>query len=98
MAVDFLSPIGGTPADQDKARDMIGTLQAPDVTSWARGAVASLRGNPSGNSKVGAVGFCWGGGAIGRLAVAQLTLNAGVVYYGQQPPAEESPRSRRRCC
>ncbi len=89
LAVDFLSPVGGTPADQDKARDMIGTLKAPDVTSWAQGAVAYLRGNPSSNGKVGAVGFCWGGGVIGRLAVAEPTLNAGVVYYGQQPPAED---------
>jgi carboxymethylenebutenolidase len=89
LAVDFLSPIGGTPSDQDKAREMIGTLQAPDVTGWARGAVAYLRGTPSSNGKVGAVGFCWGGGVIGRLAVAEPTLNAGVVYYGAQPPAED---------
>ncbi|HET6621675.1 MAG TPA: dienelactone hydrolase family protein [Dongiaceae bacterium] len=89
LAVDFLSPIGGTPADQDKARDMIGTLKPEDVTSWAQGAVAYLRGNPSSNGKVGAVGFCWGGGVIGRLAVADPTLNAAVVYYGQQPPAED---------
>ena len=89
LAVDFLSPIGGTPADEDKARDMIGTLKAEDVTSWAQAAVAYLRGNPSSNGKVGAVGFCWGGGVIGRLAVAEPTLNAAVVYYGQQPPAED---------
>jgi carboxymethylenebutenolidase len=89
LAVDFLSPIGGTPSDQDKAREMIGTLQAPDVTGWAQGAVAYLRSTPSSNGKVGAVGFCWGGGVIGRLAVAEPTLNAGVVYYGSQPPAED---------
>jgi len=89
LAVDFLSPIGGTPSDQDKAREMIQTLQAPDVTGWAQGAVTYLRGTPNSNGKVGAVGFCWGGGVIGRLAVAEPTLNAGVVYYGQQPPAEE---------
>lgn len=89
LAVDFLSPIGGTPADQDKAREMIGTLKAPDVTEWGRGAVAYLRGHQAGNGKVGAVGFCWGGGVIGRLAVAEPTLDAGVVYYGPQPPAED---------
>ena len=89
MAVDFLSPIGGTPSDQDKAREMIGTLNAADVTTWAQGAVAYLRSHPASNGKVGAVGFCWGGGVIGRLAVAEPTLNAGVVYYGQQPPAED---------
>ena len=89
MAVDFLSPIGGTPSDQDKAREMIGTLNAADVTTWAQGAVAYLRSHPASNGKVGAVGFCWGGGVIGRLAVAEPTLNAGVVYYGQQPPAAD---------
>lgn len=92
LAVDFLSPIGGTPADEDKARDMIGTLQAGDVTNWAVAAVAYLRANSSSNGKVGAVGFCWGGGVIGRLAVADPTLNAAVVYYGQQPPAEDVPK------
>jgi carboxymethylenebutenolidase len=89
LAVDFLSPVGGTPTDEDKAREMIGTLQAGDVTSWAQGAVAYLRSNAKSNGKVGAVGFCWGGGVIGRLAVADPTLDAGVVYYGQQPPAED---------
>ena len=89
LAVDLLSPIGGTPTDEDKAREMIGTLQAPDVTGWAQGAVAYLRSHPASNGKVGAVGFCWGGGVIGRLAVAEPTLNAGVVFYGQQPPAED---------
>lgn len=92
LAVDFLSPVGGTPADADKAREMIGTLQAPDVTGWAQGAVAYLRGHPASNGKVGAVGFCWGGGVIGRLAVAEPSLNAGIVYYGPQPPAEDVGR------
>ncbi|HEY1382661.1 MAG TPA: dienelactone hydrolase family protein [Dongiaceae bacterium] len=92
LAVDLLSPLGGTPADQDKARDMIGTLKPEDVTSWTQGAVAYLRAAPSSNGKVGAVGFCWGGGVIGRLAVAEPTLNAAVVYYGQQPPAEDVPK------
>jgi carboxymethylenebutenolidase len=92
LAVDFLSPVGGTPSDENKARDMISKLNLADVTSWAQGAVAYLRTRPSGNGKVGAVGFCWGGGVIGRLAVAEPTLNAGVVYYGQQPPAEDVPK------
>jgi carboxymethylenebutenolidase len=37
---------------------------------------------------VGAVGFCWGGGQVNALAVAEPTLAAGVVYYGRQPPAD----------
>ncbi len=87
LAVDFLSPVGGTPEDADKAREMIGTLQEGDVTGWAQAAVAYLRGHAGSNGKVGAVGFCWGGGVIGRLAVAEPGLDAGVVYYGMQPPA-----------
>jgi carboxymethylenebutenolidase len=92
LAVDFLSPVGGTPPDQDKARDMIGTLLASDVTNWAQAAVAYLRTNEAGNGKVGAVGFCWGGGVVGRLAVAAPTLDAAVVYYGQQPPVVDVPQ------
>lgn len=92
VAVDFLSPVGGTPEDADKARDMIGTLQESDVTGWAQAAVAFLRGHANSNGKVGAVGFCWGGGVIGRLAVAEPSLDAGVVYYGMQPPAADVPR------
>ncbi|HEV8389581.1 MAG TPA: dienelactone hydrolase family protein [Dongiaceae bacterium] len=89
LGVDFLSPTGGTPADEEKAREMNGTLKPEDVTKWAQGAVAYLHQHPSGNGKVGAVGFCWGGGVIGRLAVAEPTLDAGVVFYGAQPPAED---------
>lgn len=92
VAVDFLSPVGGTPEDADKARDMIGTLQESDVTGWAQAAVAFLRGHANSNGKVGAVGFCWGGGVIGRLAVAEPSLDAGVVYYGMQPPAADVAR------
>ena len=92
VAVDFLSPVGGTPEDADKARDMIGTLQESDVTGWAQAAVAFLRGHANSNGKVGAVGFCWGGGVIGRLAVAEPSLDAGIVYYGMQPPAADVPR------
>jgi len=94
LAVDFLSPIGGTPADEEKAREMNGSLDPGDVTTWAQGAVAYLHQHPSGNGKVGAVGFCWGGGVIGRLAVADPTLDAGVVFYGAQPPADEVPNIR----
>ena len=89
LGVDFLSPIGGTPADEEKAREMNGSLKPEDVTKWATGAVAYLRQHSSSNGKVGAVGFCWGGGVIGRLAVADPTLDAGVVFYGQQPPAAD---------
>jgi carboxymethylenebutenolidase len=85
LAVDFLSPAGGTPADEDRAREMIGQLDQATTTANAVAAVAYLRGHEDGNGRVGAVGFCWGGGQVGRLAVADPTLDAAVVYYGATP-------------
>ena len=88
LAVDLLSPLGGTPADEDKARDMIGTLDADEAAKRIAAAVPYLAAHPESNGKVGAVGFCWGGGMINRLAVlSPAALKAAVAYYGMQPPA-----------
>ena len=89
LGLDFLSPIGGTPADEEKGREMIGTLKQPDVVASGRAAVAFLKSRPDANGKVGAVGFCWGGLAVNNLAVAEPNLDAGVAYYGRQPPADQ---------
>jgi carboxymethylenebutenolidase len=89
LAPDYLSPIGGTPTDEDKARTMIGSLKPDDVIASGRAAVATLKARPEGNGKVGAVGFCWGGGAVNNLAVAEPGLDAGVAYYGRQAPADK---------
>lgn len=92
LGLDYLSPMGGTPADEDKGRDMIGQLKPADVIAYGRAAVAYLKSRPDGNGKVGAVGFCWGGGAVNSLAVNEPNLNAGVAYYGGQPKAEDVPK------
>ncbi len=92
VAPDFLSPAGGTPADEDKARDMIGALDPQQTVANAKAAVAAARGHGDGNGKVGAVGFCWGGGLIGQLAVADPTLDAGVVFYGRTPDPADVPK------
>ncbi|QFU16640.1 dienelactone hydrolase family protein [Microvirga thermotolerans] len=92
LGLDYLSPMGGTPADEDKGREMIGQLKQPDVIASGKAAVAYLKGLPGGNGKVGAVGFCWGGGAVNNLAVADPDLAAGVAYYGAQPKAEDVPK------
>jgi carboxymethylenebutenolidase len=91
LAVDFLSPAGGTPSDEDQARELIGKLDPAQTTANAIAAVAYLRGHPDGNGKVGAVGFCWGGGQVGQLAVNDPTLDAGVVYYGRTPDPADVP-------
>ncbi|MVA25384.1 dienelactone hydrolase family protein [Agrobacterium vitis] len=91
LAPDFLSPQGGTPEDEDKARDMFTTLDLGTTVNNAeasRGYLAAVKGV---NGKVGAIGFCWGGGMVNRLAIASPQLGAGVAYYGAQPPAEQVP-------
>lgn len=88
LAVDFLSPVGGTPSDEDRAREMIGQLDPQKVVADAKAAIAWLRSRPESNGKVGIIGFCWGGGVVGRTAAAAPELDAGVVYYGSPPPTE----------
>jgi len=87
VGVDMLTPLGGTPPDEDKAREMFSQVKPGDVAAQLTAVVAAVRARPDSNSKVGAVGFCWGGGAVNNLAVADPTLNAGVAYYGKQPDA-----------
>ena len=89
LGVDYLSPMGGTPADEDKGREMIGQLKQPDVISYGKAAVDYLQQHPDSNGNVGAVGFCWGGGAVNTLAVNEPDLKAGVAYYGRQPDPDD---------
>jgi carboxymethylenebutenolidase len=91
LAVDFLSPVGGTPSDEDQARQMFSTLDAADTAANAEAARTYLAGIDGANGKVGAVGFCWGGGTVNNFAVRSPDLNAGVAYYGAQPKAEDVP-------
>jgi carboxymethylenebutenolidase len=88
-AVDLLSPLGGTPPDEDKARDMIGTLKPDETATQLAAAVPFLAAHAESTGNVGAVGFCWGGGIINRIAVLAPELKAGVVYYGLQVPADQ---------
>lgn len=92
LAVDFLSPLGGTPPDEDKAREMIGQLDPAQTAANGAATVAFLKSHELGNGKVGAVGFCWGGGTVNRLAVAAPDLSAGVAYYGSQVDAADVPK------
>lgn len=94
MAPDALSPLGGTPADEDRAREMIGSLVPEETTRRFTDALAYLRGRPECNGKSGCVGFCWGGGLAGQLAVRDPELRVSVSFYGRQPDAAEVPRIR----
>ena len=89
FGADYLAPMGGTPADEEKAKEMIGALKPEDVVAYGMSAVKALTAHPQGTGKAGAMGFCWGGGAVNNLAVADPTLAAGVAYYGRQPAAAD---------
>ena len=98
LGVDMLSPLGGTPADEDQARTMLGTLDAGETVARLAAAVPFLAGHPECTGKVGAVGFCWGGGYANRLAAAGTSLAASVPYYGSQLPAAEVPKITAPLC
>lgn len=83
---------GGTPADEEKAREMIGTLKPEDQVAYSQAALKALIAHPQGNDKAGAMGFCWGGGAVNALAVAEPSLAGGVAYYGRQPATADVPK------
>ena len=92
LAPDFLSPAGGTPSDEDKAREMFSTLDMGATVANGEATRAFLAAHQKVNGKVGAIGFCWGGGMVNRMAVASPELGAGVAYYGSQVPAEDVPK------
>jgi carboxymethylenebutenolidase len=85
MAPDALSETGGTPANEDEARRLIGQLdQKKNLTNFLN-SVAHIRTRKDTNRKTGCVGFCWGGAMANQLAVNDPKLNAAVAFYGMQP-------------
>lgn len=90
LAPDALSPLGGTPEnDQAKAVTMIGQLDTDKTIKNFVAAVKYLKTNPLSTGKVGCTGFCWGGGMTNQVAVNSPDLDAAVPYYGKQPTAEQ---------
>jgi len=92
LGVDALSVVGGTPADEDKGRELIGQLDPAKNLNNYLAALTYLRARPECNGRTGCVGFCWGGGLANQLAVHDPKLNAAVAYYGQQPKSEDVPQ------
>ena len=92
VAPDFLSLSGGTPTNEDAAREAIGKLDLAKTTADAVTMLDTLSKSSRGG-KVGAVGLCWGGAFVNRLAVAAGDkLDAGVPYYGPAPDPSEATR------
>ena len=93
--VDAISPLGGwavsrsAPDNREKGNAMMAQLDSAKRIEDHIAAVAFLATHPLTNGKVGAVGFCWGGGMVNTLAVRVPDLDAAVPYYGNQPSASE---------
>jgi carboxymethylenebutenolidase len=93
VAPDFLTPSGGTPADEDAARTAIAALDPARTITDAVATVDWLRRSPRTTGKIGILGFCWGGGLVDRVAAAAgARLGAAVAFYG--PPPDPAVASR----
>ncbi len=89
FAPDALTPVGGYPGNEDKARDLFGTLDQGKALEDFLAAARWLKSRPDATGKLGAVGFCYGGGIVHQLAIRLPELDAGVPFYGNTPaPAE----------
>jgi carboxymethylenebutenolidase len=92
FAPDALATLGGYPGDEDAARALFRNLDQTKARNDFIAAYGALRNSPLVNGKVGAVGFCYGGGVVNFLATKLPDLSAGVAFYGAQPAAEETAR------
>ncbi len=93
IAVDALSPLGGTPKDNvDEARTLMRKLDGPATVKNYVAAVEYLKTHPQSTGKVGCMGFCWGGGMANQMAVNSPELLAAVPFYGRQAAAEDVPK------
>ena len=92
FAPDALTPLGGYPGDEDRARELFQKLDQTRTREDFVAAVALLEKRPDTTGKVGVVGFCYGGGVASMLATRVPDLGAAVSFYGSQPTAEEVAR------
>jgi len=89
VAPDALFPLGGYPGDEDKARELFTKLDQAKTQEDFVTAAAFAKGIAGSNGKLGAVGFCYGGGMVNTLAARVPELVAGVPFYGVAPPADK---------
>jgi len=92
FAPDALTPLGGYPGDEDKARDLFAKLDQARTRNDFIAAAAYLKGLPDCTGKIGVVGFCYGGGIANMLATKLPDLGAAVPFYGNQPAAADAAR------
>jgi carboxymethylenebutenolidase len=90
FAPDALAPLGGYPGNEEEAAQLFGKLDGAKRTEDFVAAANWIKGHSESSGKLGAVGFCFGGGVVNTLAVRLGdALSAGVPFYGAQPPAAD---------
>jgi len=93
FAPDGLSSLGGYPGDDEKGLELFGKLDRGKMLEDFLAAALWLKARPDCTGKLGAVGFCFGGGIVNQLAVRMgADLSAGVPFYGTQPAAADAAR------
>ena len=90
FAPDALTPLGGYPGDEDKARELFGKLDQTKTREDFVAAAHMLKNRSDCTGKIGAVGFCYGGGVVHVLSVRLPDLAAGVPFYGNLPAASDA--------
>ena len=90
LAPDALSPLSSYPVNEDKAREMFARLDQTKTREDFVASAAYARALAGSNGKLGAVGFCWGGGVVNLLATRVPELAAGVPFYGDAPPSAQA--------
>jgi carboxymethylenebutenolidase len=88
LGPDALTPLGGYPGNDDEGRELQRQLDRDVMMEDWVAAFEFLRDHPTTTGRVGAVGFCYGGGVVNQLAVRLPDLGAGVPFYGSAPPSE----------
>jgi len=91
FAPDALTPLGGYPGEEDKARELFSKLDQTKTREDFVAAAGYLKGRPDCTGKIGVVGFCYGGGIANMLATRIPDLGAAVPFYGSQARAEDVP-------
>ncbi|MGB7924440.1 MAG: dienelactone hydrolase family protein [Pyrinomonadaceae bacterium] len=93
FAPDGLTSVGGYPGSDEKGAEAFRTVDGKKMTEDFVAAAKWLKARPDSTGKLGAVGFCFGGGMVNQLAVRLgADLNAGVAFYGRQAGAEDVPK------
>lgn len=92
FAPDALAPVGGYPGDEEKAAELFNKLDAKKRTEDLIAAAGFLKSRPECTGKIGAVGFCYGGGVVNTLATRMPDLAAAVPFYGPQPNAADAAK------